>query len=665
MATEMTKSASTKSAYEKDITSASRRSAPTNLEILVRLLLVLVMAAASLASVSSYANAEPPARPNILWISCEDISSNLGCYGDQDAKTPNIDALAREGVRFTHAFTTCPVCATNRSSIITGMYPTSIGTHLMRCNAKLPAHIKCFPEYLREAGYYCTNDAKTDYNFTHNQATWDANGHGSHWRNRPAGKPFFHVRNFGLTHESRIWPRGEAHLKQTPHLQRADRRDPSNLTLPPYYPDTPEVRRDWANYHENITELDYRVAELLQELEDDGLADDTIIFFWSDHGVGLPRGKRWLYDSGTRVPLIVVIPEKYRVGEQGQPGRVSSELISFVDFAPTVLNLCGVTPPEHMQGQAFLGQGRDKPRDYLVSTRDRMDERYDMIRTIRVEEWRYTRNYMPWKPYSQWLGYAEINTTMKALRRLQAAGTLSPKAARFMATQKPIEELYHTRDDPHEVNNLAQSDRADAQAMLTQLRGTLDAWQTETNDLGFLPEPDLVAGEKEHGSRHAIGQTPEAKQRITRLRKMMDAAARGDRELLERGLQATDAAERYWAVVGLGQTIIKQGAEKDGPTAAAPWLKKMQTASRDSSPAVRIAAAENLCRLGRVEQGLAILADALNHEEASVRLTAAIALDELDELAKPVVKNLYQALKSKRPGYFGAVVARTLAELND
>lgn len=296
-----------------------------------------------------------PPRPNILWISCEDISSHLSCYGSADAITPNLDMLAKRGVRFTHTFTTCPVCATNRSSIITGMYPTSIGTHLMRCQAKLPDNIQCFTKYLRDAGYHCTNNAKTDYNFVPAADSWDDSSPQAHWRKSQINQPFFHVRNFTNTHESRIWPRGKAHARQTTHLKPEERQDPSKVELPPYYSDTPETRRDWANYLENITEMDYRVGELLQQLEDDGLAEDTIVIFWSDHGVGLPRGKRWLYDSGTRVPYIVYVPEKFRINGQGKPGTVSDELISFIDLAPTVLSLAGVTIPKQMQGRAHLG----------------------------------------------------------------------------------------------------------------------------------------------------------------------------------------------------------------------------------------------------------------------------------------------------------------------
>jgi len=625
------------------------------------LLALLVVAFCSFGSAKTIA-AEQSDQPNILWISCEDISSHLGCYGAQDAKTPHIDALADRGLRFTHAFTTCPVCATNRSSIITGMYPTTIGTHLMRCNAKLPSHIRCFTEYLREAGYFCTNDNKTDYNFPLPRQSWDRSRVGCHWRDRPQGTPFFHVRNFVNTHESRNWPRGDEHLNQTPRLTADDRRDPAKITLPPYHADTPETRRDWANYHENITELDYRVRDLLDELEADGLTDDTIIFFWSDHGVGLPRGKRWLYDSGTRVPLIVVIPERFRQQGQAEPSTVTDELISFIDLAPTVLNLCGVEIPDHMQGRSFLGKERGSPRGHVVSTRDRMDERYDIIRTVRDHRWRYTRNFMPWKPYLQWLSYAERNNTMKDLRLQTNAGAMPSAARLFMSERKPIEELYDTVTDPHELHNLAESTDPEHQEALQQMRATLQNWQAETHDLGFLPEYELDTVEQTLGSRFEILRTGDAKPRIERLRAILSAVAHADIERLEEGLQAVDAAERYWAVVGIGRVIVEGNAS--GSNSASDYLDEMRQAALDSNVMVRIAAAENLCRLGTNDEGLAILAALLTHEAPSVRLAAATSLDELDEIARPVMTQIEAALATEHEGYFRRVAGRALKELN-
>jgi len=364
-----------------------------------------------LAAAAPLRAAPSASRPNILWISCEDISPHLGCYGVANAITPTLDALAARGVRYTNAFTVAGVCAPSRSGIITGMYPSTLGSQHMRCEATLPSHVRCFPEYLRQAGYCCTNNSKTDYNFTHPPATWDESSPRAHWRKRRKGQPFFSVFNFTVTHESRILMRGAEYEKQIARLKPNQRQDPARLALPPYYPDTPEVRRDWANVFELITAMDYQAADVLRELEEDGLAGETIVFFWSDHGTGLPRAKRWLYDSGTRVPLIVHIPEKFRTAGEGTPGSVNDELVSFIDLGPTVLNLAGAKVPAQMQGRAFLGANLKPPRQYIYGARDRMDERYDIIRSVRDKRYRYIRNYEPFKPYYQYM-----NTASRATR---------------------------------------------------------------------------------------------------------------------------------------------------------------------------------------------------------------------------------------------------------
>jgi len=302
-------------------------------------------------------------RPNILWLSCEDINPNLGCYGDKNAKTPTLDKLASEGILYKNAFTVAGVCAPNRSSIITGMYASTLGTHNMRSGGEgvkrsnkphLPEPIKCFSEYLRNAGYYCTNNYKEDYNFVTPETAWDESSRQAHWKNRPKGKPFFAVFNYTGTHEGHIRLSDEKHAEVTKRLTLEQRQDPSKLKLPPYYPDTPITRKYWARYYELITALDYWIADHLKELDDAGLAEDTIVFFWSDHGVGMPRAKRWLYDSGTHIPLIVRIPEKFRQNGQGQPGTVDEQLVSSVDFAPTVLNLVGLPIPDYMPGRPLV-----------------------------------------------------------------------------------------------------------------------------------------------------------------------------------------------------------------------------------------------------------------------------------------------------------------------
>jgi uncharacterized sulfatase len=424
-------------------------------------------------------------RPNILWISLEDISPDLGCYGDEYAVTSNIDRLASQGCRFTRAFTHAAVCAPSRSGIITGMYPTTIGTHYMRCKGVPPPYVKCFTEYLRAAGYYCTNDSKTDYNFDAPLTAWDDNRPGAHWRNRPTkNTPFFAVINLTTTHESQVrLPEAELQRRRAalgPH----ELHDPAKAPLPPYYPDTPTVRRDMSNYYDNLTWTDRRVGQILRDLEEDGLAESTIVFFWGDHGRGLPRHKRWIYDSGIRVPLIVRWPGKI------EPGSVRDDLVCFLDLAPTVLSLAGITPPAHMQGQVFLGDQRAPERQYVFAARDRMDETLDIIRAVRDKRYKYIRNYRPDLPYAQPITYMDEMPTMKEWRRLAAEGKLSGPPAIFFQPQKPVEELYDTEADPHEINNLA-ADRKHAE-VLARMRQVHEQWRKETGDLGLIPEAEVM-----------------------------------------------------------------------------------------------------------------------------------------------------------------------------
>lgn len=596
------------------------------------------------------------ARPNILWLSCEDISPHIGCYGDPHAITPAIDALAAAGIRYTNAFTTAGVCAPCRSCIITGMYASTLGSQHMRSQAVLPETIRCFPEYLRKAGYYCTNNSKTDYNFRHAKSTWDESSGKAHWRNRKPGQPFFAVFNYTGTHEGRIRSSESQHAKLTRKLTPEQRQDPKKLTLPPYYPDTPVVRRDWARNYELITGMDYWVAGMLKELEDAGLADDTIVFFWSDHGVGLPRAKRWLYDSGTHVPLIVRIPEKFRTGGQGKPGTVTDELVSFIDLAPTVLNLTGVEIPEHMQGRAFLGRNLTPPREYIYGARDRMDERYDIIRTVRDKRYRYIRNYEPFKAYYQYMNTADGSPVMQELRRLHAKGELPPAAAQFMADTKPVEELYDIQIDSYEVKNLGDS--AAHNDVLQRMRAAHEKWVIETRDTGLIPEPELVERSKTYGSGYAILRQPGAEQLIARLRDVAALAGRPKRAdlppLLE-ALKDDDAAVRYWAAIGLGNL-------GDDARSAANVLT---SALADQSASVRIAAARALCKMGLEEKALPVLTKELKDGAQWTRLSAAIVLGEIGEQARPVIPALKEAMKPRKELYAGGkyvvrVVNRTL-----
>jgi len=437
-------------------------------------------------------------QPNILWVSCEDISPDLGCYGDSYAVTPNIDKLAAQGVRYTNVYTNAGVCAPSRSGLITGMYPTSIGTHHMRCNGVPPAEVKCFSEYLRASGYYCTNNSKTDYQFAPPTTAWDESSGKAHWRNRSEGQPFFAVFNFTTSHESQIRNRSEGMLKRLASLEPHERHDPAKIRrsdLPPYYPDTPVVRKDWAQYYDIITLMDKQVGDILKQLEDDGLADNTIVWFWGDHGRGLPRAKRWIYDSGIHAPLIISVPEKWRKHASPnkpaalKPGTVNDDLIAFIDFAPTMLSLAGVKIPQYIQGKAFLGSQKAEPREYVFAARDRMDEAYDVIRAVRDKRYKYIRNYMPHLTRGQDIEYMNQMPTMQEMRRLNAEGELKGPEKQYFEPTKPVEELYDTLNDPHEVNNLAAD--AKYKDVLERMRQVHQEWMRETSDLGLIPEPEF------------------------------------------------------------------------------------------------------------------------------------------------------------------------------
>lgn len=425
-------------------------------------------------------------RPNILWISVEDMSPDLGCYGDAYAVTPHIDRLATQGVRFTHVYGHAGVCAVNRSGIITAMYPTTIGTQHMRCNRPPTEPVRCFTEWLREAGYFCSNRSKTDYNFPSPRTAWDAQGDNHEdWRNpkRRADQPFFCVINLTTTHESQIRLPEQQYRNRVKDFAAHELHDPAKAVLPPYYPDTPVVRRDWARYHDNITFMDKQVGEILAKLEADGLAEKTVVVFWSDHGRGLPRAKRWVYDSGLHVPLIVRWPAVLKEGE------VNDDLVALLDLGPTMLSIAQVKPPAHMQGRAFLGEHKAPPRQYVFAARDRMDEAYDLIRAVRDKRYKYIRNYEPLRSRGQAIAYMDMMPTMQEMRRLHAAGELSGPRMQYFEPTKPLEELYDTHSDPHEVNNLA-GDPAHAEA-LARLRAAHEQWQVETGDVGFIPEAIL------------------------------------------------------------------------------------------------------------------------------------------------------------------------------
>jgi len=595
-------------------------------------------AALSPALLSCENEAAPESRPNILWITSEDNGPFLGCYGDEYADTPNLDRLASGGVLYENAFANAPVCAPARNTLITGMYACSLGTHNMRSRNPIPEEFRFFTQYLRDAGYYCSNRSKEDYNTIKPDGAWDESSREATWRKRAPGQPFFSVVNLTVSHESSLHK-----IEQTTH-------DPAKAPLPPYHPDIPEIRRDWAQYYDKVTEMDRQVGEVLVDLERDGLSEDTIVFYYSDHGGVLTRSKRFLYDSGTHVPLVISFPEKYRHLAPGEPGTRTDRLVSFVDFAPTVLSLAGVNIPENMQGEAFLGRQERPERDYVCLFRGRMDERIDMMRAVRDKRYKYIRNYMPHRPWAQHLNYLWRMQTTRVWERLYHEGKLKGPE-RYFFQRKPVEELYDTREDPHEVRNLAKNmGYADK---LQEMRGALKDWIFGIRDAGYLPEGEMTARAGEDAP-YEMAHDPARYD----LDSLFDAAEKATNEdpawvgrLIEM-MSSLDSGVRFWGALGClmhGRDVL---SARDA----------IRTRLDDPCPDVSIVAAEWLCNMGEIENALEKLAALLDHENEWVRLHAANVLDYLDEEAEPYTELMQEHLGDKS-NYVQRVMQKALADL--
>jgi N-sulfoglucosamine sulfohydrolase len=447
---------------------------------------IIILASLGIAFAQS-----PEPLPNILWISCEDLSPHFDFYGDNSVATPNLTRLSKEGITYDNVFTTAGVCAPSRCAIITGVNQVTAGGHNMRTLSILspeklglpksysivpPEGIKAFPEYLRAKGYYCTNNAKTDYQFEAPPTVWDESSENASWRNRKQGQPFFAVVNLMVTHESQVWMRKNHPM----HVE------PAKVKLPPFYPDTETVRRDVARFLSNVADLDSLVGQLLHQLEEDQLMENTIIFFWSDHGDGLPFYKRELYDRGLHVPLVIRFPGKTDAGKR------NAELISSIDFAPTVLSLAGINPPAYMQGKAFLGKYKSKePNNYVYAARDRMDTELERVRAVRDSRYKYIRNFHPELPLYQHVAYRLQQDMMKEMLLLKDKGELNAIQMKWFVPTKPPEELYDLTNDPYEFNNLAADPKQ--QTTLNRFRKEMDRWLKEVNDLGAIEEKQMIA----------------------------------------------------------------------------------------------------------------------------------------------------------------------------
>ena len=474
--------------------------------------------------------------PNILWIVCEDMGQMIAAFGDSTVQTPNLSRLAARGVRFPNTFSVAGVCAPSRFAIATGLYPVSAGAHHMRTQydvemlhqvglpgaygALVPPDVKMMSQVLREHGYFCSNNAKEDYQFEAPKTAWDEQGNKAHWRHRPKGQPFFSIFNLEATHESQVWATRSAVLRfregfesDTSTIDRlqgwreGDDRPPltvaanTDLPIPPYLPDTEVVRNDLRRVYSNIAIMDRQVGVLLDQLEEDGLLDNTVVFWYSDHGGPLPRQKRLLYDSGLRVPMIVAWPGNHRAGE------VDSSLFSFVDLAPSVFSIAGIEPPDWLQGQANFGTFAATPREYVFGASDRLDEHYDRIRAARDQRFKYLRNYYPDRGYYLPLAYREQMPSMQVLLQQRDKGSLTDAQAQWFRDRKPAEELFDTWNDPHELENLAG--RPAYRHKLEELRGATDAWLARVGDLGGEPEVEMVQRFWNGGDEMPVTDPPE------------------------------------------------------------------------------------------------------------------------------------------------------------
>ncbi|WP_074315389.1 sulfatase-like hydrolase/transferase [Singulisphaera sp. GP187] len=573
------------------------------------------------------ASARADARPNLLWLTSEDHGPQMGCYGDQYASTPNVDRLAAKGMIYTHAWSNAPVCAPARTTIISGLYPPSTGAEAMRSLVAYPNGKAMFPHYLRQAGYYCTNQSKTDYNLKEPGSTWDVSSARAHWKNRQGNQPFFAVFNSTKSHESQIRTR--------PHTPI---HDPAKVRVPAYHPDTPEVRRDWAQYYDQVSAADADAGARLKELDDAGLAEETIVFYYGDHGSGMPRSKRWPFNSGLHVPLVVYIPEKFKAlrPPEYQAGGKSDRLVSFVDLAPTVLSLAGIEPPSWMQGHAFLGQYQAPAQPFVYGFRGRMDERYDLVRSSTDGRYVYIRNYMPHKIYGQYLDYMFQTPTTQVWKRLHDEGRLTPAQDAFWKT-KPAEELYDLQADPDEIQNLAAA--PGQQAILATLRQAHRAWETKICDVGFLPEGEIQS--RSRGSSPYDMGHDEAKypfRRVFETAELASMLAPSAMPGLKTALTDSDSAVRYWAALG----FLMRGGE-----GVRTGHEELARALDDPSPYVRIVAAEALGRygdgidLGRSLSVLASLGDG-SKNGFFVTMSALNGIGALGDKAAPLRETIRQ-----------------------
>ena len=578
----------------------------------------------------------------------------MGAYGDAYARTPVFDSLAAEGVRYDRAYAVSPVCSPSRSSVITGMYPSSLGSMHHRSDTQPPEFLKMLPNLLREAGYYTSNNSKRDYNMAGDD--WHDSGNRAHWRNRPfRDQPFFAVFNLTQCHSSitKI-PEDRVVEERLYRLAQEDFHAPDEAPIPPYHPDVPGFRRAWSRYYDAVTQVDYLAGDLIEQLKEDGLWEDTIVFVWSDHGVGMPRGKHTAWEQGVHVPMIVRFPAKYQHLAPAGPGSALDGLVTLMDLGPSALTLAGIEPPAYMHGRPLLAQHEDdiQYRDYVFGMRDRLDTRSEMVRTVRDRRYRYQRNFyphLPYKPYEDYeFGATVVREWVELARRGKLTGPQEMLAMRF----KPREELYDSDGDPHMVRNVALDPRyAD---VLQRMRTRLRDWMIATRDLGILDETEMLEREQGSASRWDLGQSLENYERILETADLQLRRQEALPEMIAR-TKDPDSAVRFWAVLGVA------GASRSGTAETIPSaVPALDSALLDESVSVRIAAAEGLFNLGRYRKALPVLIEALSHPSVDARIRAGCVLDlqppDANDKLRPAIGPLRQALERFEPQHrFGSI----------
>ncbi|MEC9055842.1 MAG: sulfatase-like hydrolase/transferase [Verrucomicrobiota bacterium] len=590
--------------------------------------------------------------PNILWITAEDMSPYLGCYGDKFATTPHLDQFAKESVRYTRAFAAAPVCSPSRACLITGVTTVSLGAHQMRSAFPIPDRVKAFPSYLRKAGYFTSNNVKTDYN---NGATkrliaeaWNESSGQAHWRSkeRDDGQPFFAVFNDMSTHQSRttVWPHEVFVREVQSKLPKEDIHDPAKVPLPPYYPDTPVIRKEWARMYDCVAVMDRNTGRLLRELEEDGLAENTIVFFYSDHGTGMPRGKRMLHDSGMRVALMTRFPKRYQHLASSPPGTVNEELVSFVDFPGTALNLAGLAKPDYMQGRRFLGENQDPERAYVYGCRDRVDEVFECARSLRSRKYLYIRNYHPYLSHNQPSVFSDLGAARQEISRLarESPRKLNKEQMDYAGPGKPAEAFYDCDSDPHNLVNLLEGKMtAEQQEALREHRRAYEGERIRLRDPGAIPEDemwrwvrnegkplhDILLGKSDHQPSLVMGW------------KAADLVGRSDFPAALKLLKSADPTERYWAVIAL------RAGDYENRDPLVDYLD-------DISASVRIEVADWLAQKGKHRKpALDRLTRELAHKDWWVALRACRSIELLGKDARsalPAMKKLYAENRTRK-----------------